>query len=404
MKEASNKPRLRFPEFSSEWSEVLFGDIASFSKGKGISKNDIVENGNLACIRYGELYTDYSEVIQDVNSSTNLKSSDLVLSEENDVIIPASGETQIDIATASCVVKKGIALGGDLNIIKSPTNGIFLAYYLNDKKKYDIARLAQGISVVHLYGSQLKQLKLCLPSEIEQTKIAKFLTTVDKRIKILTQQKEKLEQYKKGVMQQIFNQQIRFKNENGNDFPEWDEKKLGEVYEIVGGGTPETTKKEYWNGTIEWFTPTEIKSKYIESSDRKITQNGLQKSSAKLLPKGTLLFTSRATIGDVGFCSKECCTNQGFQSFVPNEKNEIEFLYYWILKNRKEFIRRSSGSTFLEISKKEIQKIKLFLPSLKEQQKIASFLSALDNKIELVSQQIEQTTTWKKGLLQKMFE
>ena len=133
---------------------------------------------------------------------------------------------------------------------------------------------------------------------------------------------------------------------------EWSEKRLGDTSEIVGGGTPETIKKEYWDGTIQWFTPTEIKSKFISNSKKTITELGLKKSSAKLLPKGTLLFSSRATVGDVGIAQDECTTNQGFQSFIVNEDNETEFLYNWIIKNKKEFLKRASGSTFLEISKR----------------------------------------------------
>ena len=163
-----NVPNLRFPEFTGEWETKKLGEVAKFSKGKGILKSDISENGNLECIRYGELYTFYREVIDDIQSKTNLNSKDLVLSEANDVIIPSSGESSIDIATASCVTKSGVGLGGDLNIIKTSHNGIFLSYYLNSKKKLDIAQLSQGISVVHLYSSQLASLSLNLPSIEEQ--------------------------------------------------------------------------------------------------------------------------------------------------------------------------------------------------------------------------------------------
>lgn len=122
-------PELRFPEFGNGmWDEFILDDIATFSKGKGISKIDIADNGKNPCIRYGELYTHYSETIEDIFSSTNLPAKELVLSNMNDVIIPASGETQEDIATASCVKKAGIALGGDLNIIRSNNDGVFLSY------------------------------------------------------------------------------------------------------------------------------------------------------------------------------------------------------------------------------------------------------------------------------------
>jgi len=169
-----NTPKIRFPDFKGDWINNSLGEIAKFSKGKGISKEDISESGETECIRYGELYTTYNETIDTVFSKTNLDTSDFVLSEANDIIIPASGETQIDIAKASCVLKSGIALGGDLNIIKSPNNGVFLSYYLNSKKKIDIAQLAQGISVVHLYAGQLSKLQLRIPSLPEQQKIASF--------------------------------------------------------------------------------------------------------------------------------------------------------------------------------------------------------------------------------------
>ena len=179
----NNTPTLRFPEFKEEWENTKLGKVAKFSKGKGISKSEISEYGINECIRYGELYTRYGEVIQDVFSKTNADINKSVVSEANDVIIPASGETQIDIATASCVMKSGVILGGDLNIIKTNKNGVFLSYYLNSKRKLDIANLAQGISVVHLYSSQLALLNLNFPTLPEQQKIATFLTAVDAKEK-----------------------------------------------------------------------------------------------------------------------------------------------------------------------------------------------------------------------------
>lgn len=192
-------------EVYPDWEEKRLGEIAIFLKGKGISKSDIVSNGRIPCIRYGELYTHYSETIHDVISKTNLSEDVLVLSEEDDVIIPASGETQIDIATASCVRKANIALGGDLNIIRcTNTNGVFLAYYLNNALKLDIARLSQGVSVVHLYSSQLKTLKLNIPQLKEQQKIATFLSNIDTKIENVNQQILKTQSFKKGLLQQMF--------------------------------------------------------------------------------------------------------------------------------------------------------------------------------------------------------
>lgn len=200
-------PKMRFGEFtdSGEWDENTLGNIATFLKGKGISKSDVVEKGNLECIRYGELYTYYKEIIDSVKSYTNLPSEDLVLSEANDVIIPSSGETKEDIATASCVLRSGIALGGDLNIIRSEINGIFLSYYLSNAKKSSIAKLAQGDAVVHLYLSQLEKLKINFPKlKDEQLKIADCLSTLDELIAVLREKIEALKMHKKGLMQGLF--------------------------------------------------------------------------------------------------------------------------------------------------------------------------------------------------------
>lgn len=187
-----------------EWEKKSLGEIASFSKGKDISKNDIFENGKNPCIRYGELYTLYKETIDHVFSRTDLPKENLILSEAGDVIIPASGETQIDIATASCVLRGGIALGGDLNIIRGNFNGVFLAYYLNAHVKHQIARLSQGSSVIHLYAKQLMKLKLHLPTHEEQQKIAGFLSAIDQKIEAVAQQIEKMQSFKKGLLQQMF--------------------------------------------------------------------------------------------------------------------------------------------------------------------------------------------------------
>ncbi|MFV8346204.1 restriction endonuclease subunit S [Flavobacterium sp. ZB4P13] len=188
----------------ADWEEKKLGEVAKFYKGKGMSKSEISEDGKNECIRYGELYTRYGEVIQDVFSKTNFDINKAVVSQANDVIIPASGETQIDIATASCVMKSGVILGGDLNIIRTNNNGVFLSYYLNSARKLDIANLAQGISVVHLYSSQLALLNLNLPTLPEQQKIANFLSSIDVKIESTNQQINQTQSFKKGLLQQMF--------------------------------------------------------------------------------------------------------------------------------------------------------------------------------------------------------
>ena len=247
-------------------------------------------------------------------------------------------------------------------------------------------------------------LPLALPKEKEeQRKIADFLTAVDKRISQLSEKKALLATYKKGAMQQLFTQAFRFKDDHGNDFPDWEEKNLGEIGEVVGGGTPDSSNDSYWEGKVIWFTPSEIRSKYAANSYRTISEVGLIKSSASILPKGALLLTSRATIAEVSIATKPCTTNQGFQSIIANSGTNNEFLYYWILQSKKEFLRRAQGSTFLEIGGKEVRKIPIGVPSLPEQTKIADFLSTIDRKIDSVAAQITETQNFKRGLLQQMF-
>ena len=187
-----------------EWEETTLEKIGTFLKGKGISKADIVCDGQIPCVRYGELYTHYGEVISKVISATNIDVNNLVLSKANDILIPASGETQIDIATASCILDDGIALSGDLNIFRTKENGIFLSYLIRSKLKMKIAQLAQGNSVVHLYATQLKGVELNLPCLEEQTKIANFLSAIDQKIEVVSKQIEQAKQWKKGLLQQMF--------------------------------------------------------------------------------------------------------------------------------------------------------------------------------------------------------
>ena len=187
-------------------------------------------------------------------------------------------------------------------------------------------------------------------------------------------------------------------------YENWHEKYIKDVADVIGGGTPDTTKLEYWNGNIQWFTPTEIgHNKYVNKSKRTITEKGLKNSSAKLLPPKTILLTSRATIGECSIIEKECATNQGFQSLVPNSLINNEFCYYLINTKKKELLRKASGSTFLEISNSEIKQIKCKFPSLLEQQKIADFLFLVDRRIEKQRQLVESLKKYKRGALSRVF-
>ena len=200
------RPGLRFPEFrdAAGWEQQRLCDVASFFKGKGISKAQIATNGRHPCIRYGELYTRYGEVIDEVFSRTDTAEADLFFSRRNDIIIPGSGETKLDIAKASCVMHGDVALGGDLNVIRTGHNGVFISYYFNGPKKRDIAKVAQGDTVVHLYPSQLEKLAIALPTPPEQPEIAECLSSVDELMAAQARKLDALKTHKKGLMQQLF--------------------------------------------------------------------------------------------------------------------------------------------------------------------------------------------------------
>ena len=192
---------------------------------------------------------------------------------------------------------------------------------------------------------------------------------------------------------------LRFPEFNG----EWETKLINDLAVVIGGGTPDTTIKSYWDGEIQWFTPSEIgKNKYVDSSLRTITEEGLNNSSAKLLPPNTILLSSRATIGECSLSLRECATNQGFQCLVSKKCN-VDFLYYLIQTKKRDLIRKSCGSTFLEISANEVRKIQVSVPTDVEQQKIAGLLSLIDERIATQNKIIEDLKKLKSAIRKKMF-
>jgi type I restriction enzyme S subunit len=403
-----NVPKLRFPGFGGEWEEKKLGDIAKFSKGKGISKADIAIDGNLECIRYGELYTYYNEVIKEVKSKTNVDSKNLVLSKANDVIIPASGETQIDIATASCVTREGVALGGDLNIIKTSNDGVFLSYYLNNKKKLDIANLAQGISVVHLYAAQLSLLSVCVPTIPEQTKIASFLSAVDEKLQALKKKKELLVQYKQGVMQKIFTQEIRFKDDDGNEFEEWQKKKLGEISELTS--SKRIFLSDYVKSGVPFYRGKEISElkRNIKPLDVLYIPVEVYEDikAAYGVPKiGDLLITAVGTLGNVLGIKDDSpfYFKDGNLIWIRNIVENPDFLETLLEYYNDEIIKSSIGSSQKALTMVELRKLIFKFPCIEEQTKIANFLSAIDEKINHCQTQITATEQYKKALLQQMF-
>ena len=186
---------------------------------------------------------------------------------------------------------------------------------------------------------------------------------------------------------------------------DWEQRKLGELSNIVGGGTPSTSNSEYWDGDIDWYAPAEIgEQRYVSKSKKTITELGLKKSSARILPVGTVLFTSRAGIGNTAILGKEATTNQGFQSIVPNPNKLDSYFIYSRTNELKRYGEvTGAGSTFVEVSGKQMSKMPIMIPELSEQKKIGSFFEQLDNTIALHQRKLDLLKEQKKGYLQKMF-
>jgi len=210
-REGETTPRLRFPEFrdAGPWEVKRLGEICSFLKGKGLPKTAITAEGSVPCIHYGELFTEYGEVIRKVKSCTNT-TTDSVLSEEDDVLMPTSDVTPNGLAKASCIKEKNVVLGGDILVIrpnKQQVFGEYLSRYIRYQEK-DVLRLVTGTTVFHLYGNAISHLRVSLPRMSEQQKIADCLSSLDELIELQAKQLEALQAHKKGLMQQLFPQEV----------------------------------------------------------------------------------------------------------------------------------------------------------------------------------------------------
>ncbi len=394
MKKAKNKrlPALRFPEFKGdgEWEEKRLGEVAEMKAGK--------------YVKASEIYTKFVDGLYPCYGGNGLR---------------GYTKSYTHLGKYSLIGRQG-ALCGNVTFVQGKFHATEHAVVVSVERNIDaicffyildklnLNQYATGLAQPGLSVNNLEEIKIMIPkSKAEQQKIASFLSGLDELIAAHRQKLELLKRHKKGLLQQLFPQEgervprLRFPEFKGDG--EWEEKRLGEVGEFVGGGTPSTNKSEYWDGHIQWYTPTEVKNGRLKDSIRRISVKGLNNSSAKLLPKGTLLITTRATIGDVGIAREECATNQGFQNLIVNDLNDNIFWFYWILKNRDKLEMRAHGSTFKEISKNEIKDISVLKPSKQEQQKIASCLSSLDELIEAEAEKIEQLERHKKGLMQRVF-
>lgn len=416
-------PGLRFSEFDlnepkRDYIRKSFKDVFVFSTGKNIKQNEASKEFKTPCVRYGELYHMYDEVIYDTINRTNLNTSELHFSEGNEILLPSAGEDPLDIGSASALTKKDVAIGRTINILRPKENNIYnqkyASYYINEKLKKKISRLAKGVSISNVYNSDLKTLYINLPSLTEQNKIASFLTSVDKKINLLTKKKALLESYKKGIMQKIFSQEIRFKDEDGKDFPDWEEKKLGEIGKFKTSSVDKLIKEDekivslvnYMNVYNHQNITNEITKDLMRVS---ANEKQLETSNLK---RGDILFTpSSETPSDIGHSIvvfedlNNTLYSYHLMRFRPIINLDILYSHYFcnIPSVLRQITRFATGSTRFTISVDSFSKIIIQLPSLEEQNKIAEFLSSIDKKIELVDFQLERNKEFKKGLLQQMF-
>ncbi len=387
-------PKLRFPEFrdAGEWSKEKIGAVATLYKGKGISKAEIVANGVRPCIRYGELYTIYGETIHETVSSTNVDASELFLSKKNDVIIPASGETKIDIAKASCVMSDDIALGSDLNVIRSSQNGVFLSYQLNGPLRFSIAKVAQGDTVVHLYPSQIERLDVLVPSPIEQQKIADCLASLDERITLEAQKLDTLKTDKKGLMHQLFPAEgetlpkLRFPE--FRDAGEWEARLLGEVVKSVKTGKLDANAMVA-NGQYRFYT---CAKNYYQ-----IDQYAFEGEALLIAGNGAYLGYIHHYIGKFNAYQRTYVL-QNFKAYV----GFLKCLLDRYLPTRIHLEKKDGNTPYIVLS--TITEMPLLIPKDdKEQQKIADCLASLDDLITAQTQKLSALKTHKKGLMQQLF-
>ena len=378
-----------------DWEVKLFNEFASINGRvgwKGYTKRDLRQSGPYAI---GAKHIDKSNRL-DLSEPTHLTREKYLESPEimvyiDDILIVQRGSigkvVLIDKEIGEATINPSMVI---LRLWENLPSYVFYNLISFDGQRQTVFDTS-STGVPMITQKQIANFKIPLPpTKAEQTAIATALNDADALIQKLEQLIAKKRLIKTGAMQELL------KPKEG-----WEVKKLGEVADIVGGGTPSTFNSSFWNGDINWFTPSEIgDSKYSFESSRKITNEGLKNSSARLLPVGTILLTSRASIGDASILMIESCTNQGFQSLVVKEENSNEFLYYLILTLKQVILQNASGSTFLEISPTKLKSIEIIIPKSVEQTRIAQILSDMDNEIAALEKQLEKYKMIKQGMMQ----
>lgn len=397
-------PKLRFKEFNEEWQQQKLADVCTFSKGKDLSKADISKEGN-PCILYGQLYTTYDAVINSVKSKTEKSIENLVLGKKNDVLIPSSGETAIDIACASSLNLDNVIIGGDLNILRprETVNGHFLSFQINSKRKEKLSTLAQGATVAHLYAEGIKKLECFFPSSIEQNKITGFLNLVDQKIQKQHDKVELLKVQKKGFMLKIFNQKLRFENEHGQNYPAWEQVTISDILKLNTRPVPKPDKpyirlglRSHAKGTFHELVekPEEVQMDTLYV----VKENDL-------IVNITFAWEQAITVASAADEGK--LVSHRFPTYEFKDNHYSVFYNYFFTTNYMKhcLTNASPGGAGRNrvLNKKDFLNIDLAVPNFQEQIKIGDLLSKIDTKIQFEEDKLSQLSKQKQSFMQQMF-
>ena len=410
-----NMPELRFKEFSGEWKEEKFGRLFSFITTNSFSREKLNYNtGKVKNIHYGDIHTKFrslfdirreyvpfiNEEILDkkINDDNFCKEGDLVIADASEDYM-AIGKT-IELINLNC--EKIIA--GLHTIMARPINNNiaigFTGYLMQSNNvRYQIKLIAQGIKVLSISSKRLKEIFLNIPNIPEQQKIASFLSAIDKKIELTDKKLEFLEKYKKGLMQKLLTGKIRFPGFKD----EWKEEKLGNLL-------TEIKKEKVQNQQLHEVANIQLYGKGLKHTYK--TPNITEKGRPYFcINEGDILIGKQAFhCGSIAIATQDfenCVTSNAILHVAENAQKVTKNFIVYYFKNEffyNNLKRLSEGTGQKEIAKNEFQNIKIYIPSIiLEQQKIASFLSAIDKKIELIKSRLENLKRYKKGLLQKMF-
>lgn len=407
MQDNEKKPALRFKGFTDPWEQRKISELAEKTYGGGTptTSNEAFWNGNIPWIQSSDIVDGKLMGVEPRKyiTQTGLNSSATQLVPKDSIAII----TRVGVGKLAYMPFSYSTSQDFLSLSKLNTEPFFTVYACYKKLQSEL-NTVQGTSIKGITKNELLAKTISVPVYSEQKQIGSFFTQLDTLITLHQRKYEKLVNIKKSMLDKMFPQngasvpEIRFK---GFTDP-WEQRKLGDVADIVGGGTPSTNNPNYWDGDIDWYAPAEIAGQiYFDSSQRKITEQGYENSSAKMLPPGTVLFTSRAGIGKTAILSKKGCTNQGFQSIVPhNDELDSYFVFSRTdeLKQYGELV--GAGSTFVEVSGKQMAAMNLKMPTtIEEQQTIGRFFKRLDTLITLHQRKLEKLQNIKKSCLEKMF-